>query len=77
MAQIYSFPILEDAELLACVREMDLPLSAATLAKPTPEIVKPVYENVIATLMGITRCAFLPNSQTSRSWKQAYNSHTI
>ncbi len=55
MAQLYSFPILDDSELLACVREMDLPLSAATLAKPTPEIVKPVYESVIATLMGITR----------------------
>ncbi|CAL5219036.1 g795 [Coccomyxa viridis] len=34
---------------------MDIPLSAATLAKPTPELVRPVYETAITTLMGITR----------------------
>lgn len=55
MAQLYSFPVLNDSELLDCAREMALPLSAATLAKPTPEVVKLVYENVIEALMGITR----------------------
>ncbi|EIE22059.1 hypothetical protein COCSUDRAFT_9178, partial [Coccomyxa subellipsoidea C-169] len=51
----YSFPILADHELLPCMKEMDLQLSAATLAKPTPEVVRPIYESVITTLMGITR----------------------
>ena len=57
MAQVYSFPILADHELLPCAKEMDLPLSAASLAKPTPELVRPVYESVITTLMGVTRRA--------------------
>ena len=52
---MYSFPILADHELLPCAKEMDLPLSAASLAKPTPEVVRPVYESVITTLMGVTR----------------------
>ncbi|BDA42068.1 probable kinetochore protein nuf2 [Coccomyxa sp. Obi] len=34
---------------------MDLQLSAASLAKPTPEVVKPLYETIVTTLMGITR----------------------
>ena len=55
MTQVYSFPILADHELLPCAKEMDLPLSAASLAKPTPEVVRPVYESVITTLMGVTR----------------------
>jgi hypothetical protein len=43
------------------MKEMDLQLSAATLAKPTPEVVRPIYESVITTLMGITRCS-LPST---------------
>ena len=55
MSQTYSFPVLSDQELLPCLKEMDLPLSAAQLSKPTSEIVKPVYENVVSSLMGISR----------------------
>lgn len=54
MAQ-YSFPILENDELLPCLEEMEIPLSAADLAKPTYEIVRPLFENVLTTLTGITR----------------------
>ena len=55
MSQFYSFPILADHDLLPCLKEMDLQLSAASLAKPTPELVKPLYETIVTTLMGITR----------------------
>lgn len=57
MAQTFSFPILTDAELLPCLRDMELPLSAAGLAKPTPELVRPVYESLVTTLVGVTRRA--------------------
>lgn len=55
MSQTYSFPVLPDQELLPCLKEMELPLTAAQLSKPTYEIVKPVYENIVSSLMGITR----------------------
>ncbi|KAK9843984.1 hypothetical protein WJX81_001035 [Elliptochloris bilobata] len=55
MAQTFSFPILSDAELLPCLKDMELPLNAAGLAKPTPELVRPVYESVVTTLVGVTR----------------------
>ena len=58
MSQQFSFPVLADHDLLPCLKEMEIPLSAATLAKPTPELVRPVYETAITTLMGITRCPF-------------------
>ncbi|KAK9816471.1 hypothetical protein WJX72_000700 [[Myrmecia] bisecta] len=51
----YSFPILSDQELLPCLKEMELPCSAAQLAKPTYEVVRPLYESMVTTLMGITR----------------------
>jgi len=55
MSQTYSFPVLSDQELLPCLKEMELPLTSAQLAKPSYEIVKPVYENVVSSLMGISR----------------------
>ena len=55
MAQ-YSFPILENDELLPCLEEMEMPLTAAQLAKPTYEIVRPLFESVLTNLTGITRC---------------------
>ena len=57
MAQTFSFPILSDTELLPCLRDMELPLNAAGLAKPTPELVRPVYESLVTTLVGVTRRA--------------------
>ncbi len=60
MAQTFSFPILSDAELLPCLKDMELPLNATGLAKPTPELVRPVYESVVTTLVGVTRSASAP-----------------
>lgn len=54
MAQ-FSFPILENDELLPCLEEMEVPLTAAQMAKPTYEIVRPLFENMLINLTGITR----------------------
>lgn len=55
MSHSFSFPVLNDAELLPCLREMDVPISAAQLAKPTYEVIRPVFEAVVTLLMGVTR----------------------
>lgn len=65
MSQQFSFPVLADHDLLPCLKEMEIPLSAATLAKPTPELVRPVYETAITTLMGITRWGDILNKPVS------------
>jgi len=54
MAQ-YSFPVLENDELLPCLEEMEVPLSPAQLAKPTYEVVRPLFENILTGMTGITR----------------------
>lgn len=84
MAQ-YSFPILENDELLPCMEEMEIPLTAALLAKPTYEVVGPLFEGVLIGLTGITRwvntCLYhaeeLSEShyRSPQLWRSA-NSHT-
>jgi kinetochore protein Nuf2 len=54
-AAAFSFPVLENEELLPCLEEMEVPLTAAQLAKPTYEVVRPVFENMLIMLTGITR----------------------
>lgn len=54
-AASFSFPVLENDELLPCLEEMEVPLTAAQLAKPTYEVVRPVFESVLIMLTGITR----------------------
>lgn len=51
----FSFPILSNQELLPCLKEMDLPLAAEQLAKPTFETLQKVYEVLVTTLLGVTR----------------------
>ncbi|KIY97422.1 Kinetochore protein nuf2, partial [Monoraphidium neglectum] len=51
----YSFPVLENDELLPCLEEMEIPITAAQLAKPTHEVVAPIFENILVNLTGITR----------------------
>ena len=36
---------------------MELPLHAAALEKPTAEIVRPIYEALVTTFLGVTRSA--------------------
>ena len=54
--QVYSFPILSEPDLLSCLRDMELPLTAAQLAKPAPEVIMPLYETFVTTLGGVSRC---------------------
>ncbi len=51
----FSFPILNNQELLPCLKEMELPLTADQLAKPTYEILFRVYEMLVTTLLGVSR----------------------
>lgn len=51
----FSFPILSNQELLPCLKEMDLPLTADHLAKPTYETLFRVYEMLVTTLLGVSR----------------------
>ncbi|KAL0042016.1 hypothetical protein WJX77_000793 [Trebouxia sp. C0004] len=51
----FSFPILSNQELLPCLKEMDLPLSAEQISKPTFEILQRLYEILVTTLLGVTR----------------------
>ena len=55
MAQVFSFPVLSESDLLSCLRDMELPLSAAQLAKPAPEVILPLYETFVTTLGGMSR----------------------
>lgn len=51
----YSFPILSDREVAQCLNELGLSASIELLSKPTFEFVQPIYENLVAALMGISR----------------------
>lgn len=53
----FSFPLLSDQDLIPNLRSMGFPLTIAQLSKPTYEIVKPLFEEMIKELMGITRWA--------------------
>jgi len=56
MSQSFSFPLLDDAELLVCLSDMDVHnVDANQLAKPTFEVWKPVYEHLVLELTGISR----------------------
>ncbi len=55
----FSFPILSNQELLPCLKEMDLPLTAEQIAKPTFETLHKIYEILVTTLLGVTRCVLL------------------
>ncbi|DBA85310.1 hypothetical protein WJX79_007297 [Trebouxia sp. C0005] len=51
----FSFPILSNQELLPCLKEMNLPLTAEQISKPTFEILQRIYEILVTTLLGVTR----------------------
>ena len=42
-------------ELLPCLKEMDLPLTADQVAKPNYSVVRAIYELLVTTLLGLTR----------------------
>lgn len=50
----YSFPILDDEEILACLRELEVDLDASELRKPTEEVMRRVYGGLVEILTGRT-----------------------
>ncbi len=51
----FSFPVLENDELLHCLSDMEIQVDVASLAKPTYEIFRPVFEQLVIELTGVTR----------------------
>ncbi|KAG1680572.1 hypothetical protein FOA52_015019 [Chlamydomonas sp. UWO 241] len=51
----FSFPILDDAELMHCLHDMEVTVDTGALAKPTYEVFRPVFEQLVIELTGVTR----------------------
>jgi len=51
----FSFPVLENDELLHCLNDMEIQVDAGSLAKPTYEVFRPVFEHLVVELTGVTR----------------------
>ena len=51
----YSFPVLSNAEILACLAELDVPADEAALTRPTAETVRPMMEALVHLLAGTSR----------------------
>ena len=47
----YSFPILSQSEILACLNELEMEVEEAQLAKPNYDFVKALYENLVVLLV--------------------------
>jgi|APGre2960657444_1045066.scaffolds.fasta_scaffold00218_13 hypothetical protein len=56
-APVYSFPLLPVADVVACLAELGVAVSEAQLAKPEPEHVFKVFEELVTSLVGVSRCA--------------------
>ena len=54
----FSFPVLENDELLHCLNDMEIQVDAGSLAKPTYEVFRPVFEHLVVELTGVTRSGF-------------------
>lgn len=52
----FSFPVLGNEDLLACLEELHATLDEKALEKPTYENVKPTYDALVQTLVGVDRC---------------------
>ena len=55
MAPTYSFPILGNNEIIACLGELDVPLTEQDLLKPHPDTLYRAYEEIVTLLCGETR----------------------
>ena len=62
MAPQYSFPILSNHEITACLGELGIPLEEQDLLKPHPDTLYRAYEEIVCLLRGQTREAmYAPN----------------
>ena len=57
MAPQYSFPILSNREITACLGELGIPLEEQDLLKPHPDTLYRAYEELVCLLCGRTRDA--------------------
>lgn len=53
----FSFPILDNDELLHCLADMEVTVDSQALSKPTYEVFRPVFEQLVIELTGVTRWA--------------------
>jgi len=51
----FSFPLLDDDEILSCLKELQIPFLEESLKKPTQETIEPMYEEFICFFYNITR----------------------
>lgn len=51
----YSFPLLSNGDILACLDELGSDIREQELLRPTYEVLRPVYENLVMMLVGVTR----------------------
>lgn len=49
----YSFPILSQSEILACLNELEMEVEDAQLAKPNYDFVRALYENLVVLLVSL------------------------
>ncbi|ORY30450.1 Nuf2-domain-containing protein [Rhizoclosmatium globosum] len=58
----YSFPILKPSEIVACMADLQIPLSLEDLEKPSPQRMIAVFEAFTDVFMGVSRDQFVtPN----------------
>ena len=55
VAMAYSFPILSNQEILACLKELDVELQEQDLLKPSHDTLRAAYESMVILLVGVTR----------------------
>jgi kinetochore protein Nuf2 len=56
-AVVYSFPLLQPPDISTCLSELGINFSEAALTKPEPEPVAKLFEELVVSQMGVTRCA--------------------
>lgn len=47
----YSFPILSQSDILACLNELEMEVEDGQLAKPNYDFVRQLYENLVVLLV--------------------------
>lgn len=52
----FSFPILGNEDLVASLEELHVPLDEKALEKPAYESVKPAYDALVQSLVGVSWC---------------------
>jgi Nuf2 family len=53
IAMASSYPILDNKQLLTCLNEMDVKLAAEQLMKPTPDVVRKAFDQLVTMLLGV------------------------